>query len=323
MFPKIYYDTPRHLDKIKKFDFVRPLMSLPCLEIVVDGKTIRFSFAPGSKISFDRVATIFSKEPTTIPYLETFEKDDVFLDVGANVGMYSIYASVMTGCKTYCMEPESLNYAELNKNIHVNELGDRVIAYCAAASNEFKIDRLLLGAFAAGYSHHDFGESTWLGDMRWTKDYSMDQHQRSAQGSISVTIDQMVQSGAILQPNHTKIDVDGHEPKVIEGAKSTLCSPALKTVLVEVDFRKPSCQNIIDYMEGLGWKYSLDQLVTNRTHVMKRERVSELRSIKKDGFNYIFYKDPAYGQYFSDFLSRYTPPLEKSGGVIRAPAVVE
>ena len=39
-----------------------------------------------------RAQTLFTKEPITITWLRSFEKNKIFFDVGANVGMYSIFS---------------------------------------------------------------------------------------------------------------------------------------------------------------------------------------------------------------------------------------
>lgn len=314
--------TPRRLDVVRETVHSRDLVALPCYEIDVDGRTLRFSAPERDKMSYARVATIFGKEPTTIPYLETFSKDDVFLDIGANVGMYTVYAAVMTGCRVFSVEPEALNYAELNKNIYLNNLHGQVTAFCAAASNERKIGELLLGAFAAGYSHHDFGENTWTKDMQWTSEVRVNRDERITQGCISVTIDNLVESGVVPIPTHVKIDVDGLEPKVVEGAMKTFRDPRVKTVLIEVDFRSEATQSIVKTMTEDGWSYSMDQLITNRAIVMKPERVRELMEIKKDGFNFIFYRDQAYGELFRQFLAKYDPPYKVGGGMKTMPNLI-
>ena len=61
--------------------------------------------------------TLFSKEPITLAWIDTFKDGETLYDIGANVGMYTIYAAVMRKANVYAFEPEALNYAELNKNI--------------------------------------------------------------------------------------------------------------------------------------------------------------------------------------------------------------
>ena len=59
-----------------------------------------------------------SKEPGTLAWIDTcFKEGDVFYDVGANIGQYSLYAALRhKNIKVYSFEPESQNYAALNKN---------------------------------------------------------------------------------------------------------------------------------------------------------------------------------------------------------------
>ena len=63
-----------------------------------------------------RAETFFTKEPDTIEWIESFDKNDVFLDIGANIGIYSLYAAKNVS-KVWAIEPESLNFAMLNLNI--------------------------------------------------------------------------------------------------------------------------------------------------------------------------------------------------------------
>ena len=113
-------------------------------------------FATTGSSSKKRLRTLFSKEPITLAWIDTFENGQTLYDIGANVGMYTIYAGVMRNATVYAFEPEALNYAELNKNIYLNDLHDRVLAYCLALSDVDKADRLLLSDFGLGISYHDF-----------------------------------------------------------------------------------------------------------------------------------------------------------------------
>jgi FkbM family methyltransferase len=237
--------------------------------------------------------------------------------------MYSIYAAVMTGCQVVSVEPESLNFAELNKNVFLNGLHGRVTPICAAATDQRKIDRLNLGTFGIGYAFHDFGENTWKSDQKWTPEVTTRRDQRVQQGCMGVTIDELVSSGFMRAPDHIKIDVDGLEHRVIAGAHDTLRDPRLKTVLIELDHAIDHSHDIFDMMTGLGWKYSEDQLITNRNNIMKKERVRELRQLRKDGFNYIFFRDDRYHDLFANFLAGYTPPYNDQNRMTHPPKLVD
>jgi FkbM family methyltransferase len=297
---------PRQIGPIRSFTLESDFFTVPCYEIVVEGKPIRF--VGSTPLAHGRLTSLFHKEPTTIPWLESFEASDTMVDIGANIGMYTIYAAALRGCRVFAFEPESLNYAELNKNIFANGLHERVSAFCMALTNEVKIDFLNLGAFGVSYSHHDFSENTWAGDMNWGGEKFTRKDARLRQGCVSSTLDTLVDSGVIPVPDHIKIDVDGLEHQVIAGCRKTLENPKLKSVLVEIDFRSPHADSTIDLMTAMGWKYSMDQLRTNRSFILPVELIEDLRRGKRDGLNYIFYRDDKYSQIFKDFLDNYEPP---------------
>ena len=56
-----------------------------------------------------RAKTFESKEPETLKWIESFEPKDTFLDIGANIGIYSFAAKL--NHKVISIEPDALNYA--------------------------------------------------------------------------------------------------------------------------------------------------------------------------------------------------------------------
>lgn len=75
-----------------------------------------------------RVQTLYSKEPDTVPWIRQFKTDEVFIGVGTNVGMYTVMAAKGCGAPVFAFEPESQNYALLNRGILYNGLQDHCIA---------------------------------------------------------------------------------------------------------------------------------------------------------------------------------------------------
>lgn len=276
-------------------------------EATVNGNVVRY--VPTSRHSFKRIKTLVSKEPTTLPWIDTFKRDEVYVDVGANVGMYAIYAGVC-GARVYAFEPESQNYAELNKNIFINNLFGRVTAYCMAMSDVAEISLLYLSTFSIGFSHHDFGENRWKDDLKFNN-RSLPKEQRPVQGCFSFTLDELVERGVIPPPNHLKIDVDGFENKVVKGAEKTLRSDSLKTILIELDFKIPEHAAILDYLVGMGWHFSEDQVRTNTPDLAPYHVIESRMKQSKGMANFIFYKDKKfYDDFFADFLKTYVPPVQ-------------
>jgi FkbM family methyltransferase len=275
----------------------------PCLEVEIGGRRLRF--VESNRLAKKRVATLLAKEPTTIPWLESIPADGVLVDVGANVGMYSVYAAVMTGCRVCAFEPEALNYAELNKNLFVNGLHDRATAWCIALADRRAVGCLHLSTFGASHSHHDFGERVERADPYAA--LRRDGPRELRQGAVAFTLDELVEDGVLPVPTHLKIDVDGLEPRVLAGAERTLRDPRVESVLVEVDHRLPDGEAILARMTGAGWRWSLDQLRANRKAILSPEQVAAVRQKGSGGFNYVFFRDERYAELFARFLASYTP----------------
>jgi FkbM family methyltransferase len=198
------------------------------------------------------VDTLFKKEPVTIEWIAGFEPGDVLADVGANVGMYTVWASRTRGVRVFAFEPESLNYALLNRNIVANNLAGRVMAYCIALSDRGGPGELHLSQFIPGGSCHSLDER-------------LDPWHRPAQpvysqGCISATLDDMVGSGKVAPPTHIKIDVDGFEPKVVRGALQTLRTGSVRSMLIEVNQNLPDHMAMVRELEALGFRYDAAQV---------------------------------------------------------------
>lgn len=199
-----------------------------------------------------RVETLFTKEPDTIDWIASFAPDQVLVDIGANVGMYTIWAAKTRGVRVFAFEPEAQNYALLNRNVFVNGLSDRVRAYCIALSDASGFDALYLSDLGVGGSCHSYGAALDFNNQPRAAPF--------AQGSVAVTLDEMVERGAVPVPHHIKIDVDGLEHKVMAGARRTLASDALRSVLVEVNTNLDEHWALVDMMLSLGFDYSQEQV---------------------------------------------------------------
>jgi len=199
-----------------------------------------------------RVDSLYQKEPVTIEWLKSFDEGDTLIDIGANVGMYSILAGIK-GCRVFAFEPESQNYALLNKNIHLNGLPENVTAYCVAISDKQEFSQLYLSGFAAASSCHTFGEN--LDHNLEERDYKS-----FAQGSVSFSINELLEKGYIPMADHLKIDVDGLEHLVLSGASELLSNKSLKSILVELNTNLESHNDAIKFIEKYGFSYQPEQV---------------------------------------------------------------
>ena len=92
-------------------------------KIVIKKKKV-FLFHP-SHLSKWRVETFFTKEPETLKWIESFKKNSniIFWDIGANIGLYSIYTAInFKRSKIISFEPSTLNLNILSRNVSLNNL---------------------------------------------------------------------------------------------------------------------------------------------------------------------------------------------------------
>ena len=196
--------------------------------------------------------TLFTKEPDTIEWIRGFDANDILVDIGANVGMYTIWAAKTRGVRVFAFEPESQNFALLYRNIVLNRLFGLVTAYCAALSDEEGFSLLYLSDFQLGASCHTFGESL---------DHNLaDRRTGITQGCVSTTLDNLVARGAVPVPHHIKIDVDGLEHKVLAGCRDTLRNSQVKSLLVEINTNLAQHRRLAEELADMGFSHSADQV---------------------------------------------------------------
>lgn len=218
----------------------------------IEHEGVRMVFATPTTFTLWRVQSIYEKEPWTLDWIAGFAADEVLLDCGANVGMYTVWAAATRGVRVYAFEPEAQNYALLNRNILMNKLSGRVTAFCMGLSDKAGLTTLHLSDLRAGGSCHAVGEAL---DFKHEPLKTV-----FRQGCISTPLDQLVESGEVPVPNHIKIDVDGFEPKVIAGARATLTNAAVKSLLIETNQNLTDHCDMVKELNSLGFMHDPAQV---------------------------------------------------------------
>jgi FkbM family methyltransferase len=170
-----------------------------------------------------------TREPETIAWIDAFETPAAYWDVGANIGLYALYAGLRQGVEVLAFEPAAANYQALCRNIAVNGLGHRVRAYCVALGDATALGRLNLSATNPGSVYHAFDSS----DDCFGRPLDIVE----SQGMIGFSIDGFRRTFGLPPPNYLKIDVDSTEERIVAGAAETLREPALRSVLIELEER--------------------------------------------------------------------------------------
>src|SRR5687767_4106183 len=210
---------------------------------------------PGGELTFfaptpllrARATGMLEKEPDTIAWLDQLPADAVLWDIGANVGVFALYAAARRGCTVLAFEPSAANYAVLTRNIQRNRLADRARAYCIAFSRQTSLGVLNLDSPAPGTAMSQFGEP---GDR---SRYSTSPH-TFAHGMVGFSIDDFMSHFNPPRPTHIKMDVDGLEWEILQGAASALSHPQLRSMVVELSVtNEPERQRAIEFLQGRDW----------------------------------------------------------------------
>lgn len=192
-----------------------------------------------------RADSFETKEPETVRWISSFAKDSRLIDVGANVGLFSLFAASL-GHRVLAIEPDALNFALLQQNIRLNQsaVGDRVSSLPLALHSEFKISTLNLSSTEWGGALSSFDNEVDFKGDRFTPVLR--------QGVLGMRLDDLT-TRLQFEPTHLKIDVDGNEGEVLDGALKVLLSSALKSILIELDERRSDYMRSCQAIESAGF----------------------------------------------------------------------
>jgi FkbM family methyltransferase len=234
--------------------------------IQVGSSKIRYLAAGRSEWRF---STLLSKEPETIEWIGGFAPTETLWDIGANVGIYSIYAA-SRGIRVVAFEPNFANYFHLCTNIKLNNMQDRITPLCMAFSDEKSVSTLNLRSMEFGESMSTFGSDL---DFRGKPYYPA-----FRQGMIGFDIDGFVADFKMQVPNHFKIDVDGIELDIVRGGKNSFRLPTVRSVQIElVDTDVAQTDGVLGIMNEAGLNY-----------IHKRHNAAAAGEAFKDVLNFLY-----------------------------------
>jgi FkbM family methyltransferase len=145
--------------------------------------------------------------------LHLLRPSDHFVDIGANVGSYTILGAGAVGARTTSVEPIPATFEYLRRNVAHNRLDDRVRCWCGGIS-----DRT---------GHLQFTTS-----LDTVNHVLADGESGIAQEIPVTTLDDLVRDDV---PTLIKIDVEGHEHAILKGATQVLSDRRLLAVSMETN----------------------------------------------------------------------------------------
>lgn len=194
----------------------------------VPGDEASLYFYVTNPLTAFRVETFYTKEPETLQWIEGFSDNEVLWDIGANIGLYSIYAASKRNARVYAFEPSVFNLALLAKNIHVNKLTHNITIVPLALSRDSKSALFRMGGddgIAEGGACSSFDADFDFSGNPFKTDFSYQ--------TIGITGDALCSLNVVPAPNYIKLDVDGIEHYVLAGLQYILKKCTIKSILVE------------------------------------------------------------------------------------------
>ena len=185
------------------------LSPLNSFELKTDrGKIIFDASCRKALINADKV-WLYDREPDTAEWIFSLPSNSCFWDIGSNIGIYGLMACLNPTVHVVGFEPAAANYSILNKNIELNGVSNRFLAYCIALCEISSLDTLNMSNTEVGSAMQSFGCEYDQFDQKINVNFR--------QGAIGYSIDDFVETFSPPLPTHIKIDVDGLEIALLRG----------------------------------------------------------------------------------------------------------
>jgi len=197
-------------------------------------------FSAPNRLCDYRARSFSDKEPETLEWIESIDEGSVFWDIGANVGIYSIYAAKRKKAQVWAFEPSVFNLEFLARNINLNNLQNQIRILPVALND------------GVGFNLMKHSTTTWGGALSvFDKDFGQDGKKLAdvfSYTTLGVSMDFAVRNLNVPLPDYIKMDVDGIEHMILAGGVESL--KHTKEILVEIneDFedQKNKCDEILN-----------------------------------------------------------------------------
>jgi FkbM family methyltransferase len=237
--------------------------------VVVAGS--KASFSVDTRAEFMRLKSMTERDIIG-SVLSEIQPNDVFYDVGANVGVYScLIGDKLSGGRVISFEPYPTNVKKLRKNIDEN--GTPADVYQVALSNQE--DTVSLSV--AVDSHLTAPGHNLIGLRDEVKEYGKNSTEQIAVRTTRG--DKLVSEGQIPKPTVVKVDVEGAEFDVLTGLKDSLLSEDCRLIYCEVHrdhlpkFGATEAE-LHELLEDCGFKIEILEDHSSKYHLVARKHIN-------------------------------------------------
>ena len=232
-------------------------VNVPDFSSVSDDPTIWFRTGHGRL--FWRATETPSLDLDTNTWIKTFNENDVFYDVGANIGLYSIMAAKFMRATVFAAEIDLMNARMLYENVYMNNCQDNVTILPIGLDSHSHREKLFLKTMSYGDALHNLRQPNELIVNPDTIQYNVP----------VFSLDDIIKVLGLPAPNKIKIDVDGVDLDVLKGSIN-----ALKTVT----------SLVIEYMPNSVTRNEIHKFLSNLEFTFDFDSVGEQSWGTVDGF---------------------------------------
>ena len=192
---------------------------------VVTHQGLEMRFSVPNQLNHFRVTTFATKEPETLEWIDQLPENSLVWDIGANVGLYTVYAALRRKSRVVAFEPSVFNLELLTRNLYLNHLQDTVTLLPIALSDQMGSNTLRMSSTEWGGALSTFGK-----DIGWD---GQPIREIFAFPTYGLSLDQAVEVLGLDYPDYIKMDVDGIEHFLLQGGPEVL--KQIKGILVEIN----------------------------------------------------------------------------------------
>jgi FkbM family methyltransferase len=221
------------------FDFFGRVLPIP--QTIVRGVPIKIILPLNQVGVYNTFKDWEKREPEVLDWIDGFEKDCIFFDVGASFGTETLYAALKNE------GPKKIVSFDLDLESSFN------LAYNISLNNITNVDHYFL-ALSNGLNLISYKCVTQYYYIEGRQQYDNVTYR-----TISISMDQFIAMTDIF-PDYIKIDVDGAEESIISGMTETVQNKKLRSVVIEVSGKSEPA--ISKFFHDAGFRIEYERTLT-------------------------------------------------------------
>jgi FkbM family methyltransferase len=203
-------------------------------------------FRTGHGRLFWRAKETPSLSPLTNKWISLFSNSDVFYDIGANIGLFTLMAAKFVNAKVIAVEIDLMNARILYENIYMNNCQGNVTILPLGLDSTTHQETLFLKSMSYGDALHNLREVS--PHIRKPEEIKF---------NVAVfSLDDLILALRLPAPTKLKIDVDGAELEILRGALRSLKS--VSAIIVEYKLGSKEREDIHQFLKNCSFDFDFD-----------------------------------------------------------------